>query len=134
MMYHLTTKENALSILEHNFDMKLSKMRAFGKGANLTTNKEHLMHYYSKTNNYIVVVLVKYNKLKYNPPYTWKKSEKKEKDEYFKTHNHSKPTLMTTPKDYEGMIYNDIIIISNKKYMFPICAEKIQFKDNLLVI
>lgn len=128
IMYHLTTKKNALSILKNNFNIKLSKARAFGKGINLTNNINHLKHYYSKNKyNCIIVCLVKYNKLKYNPPYTWKKSDSNKENDYYKKHHHSKPTYYNTPKGYEGMYWNNIFVLSNKKYIFPLLIEKIKF-------
>ena len=61
-MYHLTSKENAESILQNGFNISLSKRGAYGLGINLTTEINHLKHYYIKDiYNYIVVSNVKFN-------------------------------------------------------------------------
>jgi hypothetical protein len=125
IMYHLTSKKNALSILKNNFNIKLSKMSAFGKGVNLSPSKKHLQHYLLNNNdNYIVTVLVKYDKLKFNPPYNWKKSEKNKEEDFFKKYGHSKPTYNKRPKGYEGMYWKSIFVISHNKYTFPLAIEK----------
>jgi hypothetical protein len=62
IMYHVTYKEAAESILKEGFDLKYTKRGAFGKGINLTTDFKHLKHYFNEETNYVVVSLVKFNK------------------------------------------------------------------------
>jgi hypothetical protein len=66
IMYHITSKKNAINILKNGFDVSLSKRGAFGLGINLTTDINHLKHYYTNKTNYIVICMVKYNKRQKN--------------------------------------------------------------------
>jgi len=122
IMYHLTTLDNAKSILKNGFDIKKSKSAAFGKGINLTDNIEHLKHYYSKLKkNTVIICLVKYNKLKFNTPI--------EDEEFLKKHGYTKPKYINVPKGYEGFYNDDIFVMKSKKYVHPICTININF-DN----
>ena len=42
IMYHITSKKNAESILKNGFNIEFAKRGAFGKGINLTTDINHL--------------------------------------------------------------------------------------------
>ena len=55
IMYHITTKKNAQSIIKNGFDISLSKQGAFGLGINLTTDINHLKIYY-KMNKQITIL------------------------------------------------------------------------------
>jgi len=128
ILYHITTYKNAKNILKNGFNLSKSKKRAFGKGINLTDNYKHLFHYYNKKNvNTVVVSLVKYNKLIYNPPfYTSKDSNNSSK--YFAKHGHTKPTYMIVPKGYEGFKYDSIYVMKSKKFVFPLFL--FNYKEN----
>jgi len=62
IMYHATSKTAAESILSNGFDLRYTKRGAFGRGINLTTDFNHLKHYFNEETNYVVVSLVKFNK------------------------------------------------------------------------
>ena len=62
IMYHITDKKSAQSIIKNGFDISLSTPGAFGTGINLTTDYNHLQIYYNmneknniKINYYIII-------------------------------------------------------------------------------
>ena len=125
ILYHITTEINAKKILKNNFNIKKSISHAFGKGINMTDNLEHLKYYKNKKINSIIVSLVKYNKLKLNKPY-YNNINCKKSTEYIEKYGYSKPTYLTVPKNYNGFINDDIYVIKNNKYIFPILYYKIK--------
>ena len=60
VMYHCTSKANAISILKNGFDPSKSRMKAFGAGVNFSTILEEVYRYKFAKTNYIIVSLVKY--------------------------------------------------------------------------
>jgi hypothetical protein len=126
IMYHLTSRKSAFSILKNNFDVKRSKQRAFGRGINLAIHKRHLHRYASKSqSNYLIVSLVRYQKLKYNPPYPFKKTD--DFMTYYNKHGYSRPTYMHTPKGYQGMYWGDICVMASARDVFPLYVAKVRF-------
>jgi hypothetical protein len=118
LMYHITTLENAKSILKNGFDVSKAYAMAFGKGINLTDDINELKHYYNKkTRNAIILCIVRYNKLKYNES-TYTK-------EYYEKYGFSKPTHMNVPKGYDGFYNSDIFVMKSKKYVYPLCTLNI---------
>ncbi len=123
IMYHATSEKNAKSILKNGFDLSKSKTFAFGRGINLTNSIQHLNHYLDKTNNTILVCLVKYNKLKYNPPY-YKNIKSKECQEFLQKHGYTKPSFMKIPTNYDGFYYHDIFVMK-KTSVKPFLSIKV---------
>ena len=118
-MYHITSKDNATKILEEGFNINLSKMGAFGKGINLTTDILHLLHYYNINNeeeNYIVVCKVKFYKKMLNT------SGPEMIDEY-----NTKPKFETPPKGYDALYVKgpEIYVIPNSEQIKPLYIAKI---------
>ena len=123
--YHITTFKNAQNILKNGFDVSKSKSFAFGKGINLTTDINHLKHYYYENTNIIILCIIRYNKLKYNTPLNDKEYLKKYgigAEEYIKKYKSSNVRYMDVPKGYEGFYNDDIIVMKNKKYVHPVCT------------
>ena len=124
ILYHITTYKNAINIIKNNFDIKKSITHAFGKGINMTDNIKHLSYYYNKNNvNTIVISLVKYNKLKYNPSY-YNNIDSEKSKEYIEKYGFSRPKYLVIPKNYDGFINDDIYVIKNKKLIFPLFITK----------
>lgn len=116
LVYHITSKKNADSILKNNFDISKTKQFAYGYGISFTTDKNHL-NVYNKMNkriyNYVVVSIINYDKLKYNPS-----SSEKTKLGY------SKPRHFKIPKDYDGFYYNDMRVIEDINLIHPVIIYK----------
>ena len=124
ILYHITTENNAKNILKNNFNIKKSKNHSFGIGINMTDNIKHLKYYQNKKLNSIIVCLVKYNKLKFNPTY-YDNINCKESIDYIKKYGYSRPTYLKAPKNYNGFVNDDIYVIKNNKYIYPILYYKI---------
>ena len=114
IMYHITSSTNAASIMKGGFDVTKSRTFAFGKGINLTSNKDHLERYRSNINNTVILCIIRYNKLKYNT------SDRSDRD-FLKKHGYTKPRLLNVPKGYDGFRNRDIFVMKNKSNVFPIC-------------
>ena len=121
-MYHITTKDNAINILENGFDINLSKRGAFGKGINLTTDIYHLRNYYSENNeddNYIVVCKVKFYKKMLNTS-----GPERMSDGYT-----TKPKFENPPEGYDALYGSgpEIYVIPNSEQVNPLYIAKIKF-------
>jgi hypothetical protein len=118
IMYHITSKKNAESILKNGFNIELAKRGAFGKGINLTTDMNHLHHYYSNKSNYIVVCKVKYNKRKLNS------SGPEMIDKYT-----TKPKYDYPLKGYDALYVKgpEIYVIANTDQIYPVFICKVKF-------
>ena len=122
-MYHITSKDNAIKILENGFDVNLSKRGAFGKGINLTTDIFNLCNYYNKTNeddNYIVVCKVKFLKKMFNTS-----GPEKMNDGYT-----TKPKFETPPEGYDALYGSgpEIYVIPNSDQVMPLYIGKIKME------
>jgi len=118
-MYHITSERNAKIILKEGFNINLSKRGAFGKGINLTTDINHLRHYYDKDiNNHVIVCKVKFYKKMLNT------SGPEMIDEYT-----TKPKYETPPKGYDVLYASgpEIYVIPNSEQVKPIYIAKISF-------
>lgn len=118
IMYHITSKKNAENILKYGFNINLSKRGAFGTGVNLTTDINHLKHYYNNKINYIVICKVKYNKRKFNisgPEMIDK--------------NTTKPKYDFPLKTYDALYAKgpEIYVIPNTEQIYPVSIIKILF-------
>ena len=118
IMYHITSKENAESILKNGFNINLSKRGAFGTGINLTTDINHLKHYYNNKKNYIVICKVKYNKRKFNT------SGPEMINKYT-----TKPKYDFPQKGYDVLYAKgpEIYVIPNTNQIYPVLISKIKF-------
>lgn len=126
ILYHITSHKHAINILKNNFDINKSKYHAFGKGINFSDNLKHLRHYYSKNKNYVVVSLVKYNKLKYNTSY-YNDINCNESMRYLKKHRFTRPLMIHPPSGYDGFINDDIYVIKSNKLIYPIFITKYDY-------
>jgi len=120
IMFHITSKDNAVNILENGFDTNLAKMGAFGKGINLTTDVYHLRNYYNAKNpddNYIVVCNVKFYKKMLNTS-----GPEKLNDGYT-----TKPRFETPPPGYDALYAEGpkIYVIPNSEQVNPLYIAKI---------
>ncbi len=118
-MYHITTKENAVNILKTGFDPVKSRTKAFGEGVNFSNSIEHVLTYKTKTNNYIIVSLVKYNKKKLNSSDVQNPIIGENELGKF---GYSKPKYMHPPKGYDALYAGDIFVIPNKNQIYPMYA------------
>ena len=121
-MYHITTKDNAINILDNGFDINLSKRGAFGKGIYLTTDIYHLRNYYSENNeddNYIVVCKVKFYKKMLNTS-----GPERMSDGYT-----TKPKFEHPPEGYDALYGSgpEIYVIPNSEQVNPLYIAKIKF-------
>lgn len=123
-MYHITSKKNAITILNEGFNIKLSKRGAFGKGINLATDINHLRYYYDKEKiNYIVVCKVKF----------YKKIVNTSGPEYIE--GYTKPKFETPPEGYDALFAktspnnNYIYVIPNSEQVKPLYIAKIIFSE-----
>jgi hypothetical protein len=118
IMYHITSEKNAESILQNGFNINLSKRGAFGTGINLTTDINHLKHYYNNKINYVVICKVKYNKRKFNI------SGPEMIDKYT-----TKPKYDFPLKRYDALYVKgpEIYVISNTDQIYPVLITKIKF-------
>jgi len=123
IMFHITTKENAINILNNGFDITLSKRGAFGKGINLTTDIDHIKHYYNKKSNYIVVCIVKFNKKQNNTSDIKTMIKDENGNEY------SKPKYITPSKGYDILYVSgpEIYVVPKSEQVYPIMIGKIKF-------
>jgi len=119
VMYHNTSKANAISILKNGFNPSKSRMKAFGAGVNFSTKVEDVYTYASKTNNYIIVSLVKYNKKKLNSS---NPNEMVMEEDF----GYSKPTYMHPPKGYNALHVDDIYVIPTSEQIYPMYAYPIR--------
>lgn len=121
LMYHITSEENAIKILNNGFDVSLSKRGAFGKGINLTTEINHLKHYYNKKLNYIVVCIVKFNKKQNNS--SGPEIIKDNGEEY------TKPKYVKPSKGYDILYVPgpEIYVAPKTEQVYPILIGKIKF-------
>jgi len=118
VMYHMTSKENAINIMKHGFDPSKSLQKAFGAGVNFSTEVEEVYRYASKTNNYIIVSLVKYNKKKLN-------SSNIDEMVIEGDFGYSKPKYMHPPKGYNALYAHDIYVIPTSEQIYPMYAYKV---------
>lgn len=123
IMYHITTKKNAESILKNGFDISLAKIGAFGLGINLTTDLKHLKIYnrMNKLNNYIITCSVKFNKKQRNI------SGKMITDE--NGYSYTKPKHITPSKGYD-ILYNketEIYVVPLSNQVLPLFIYEINF-------
>ena len=130
IMYHITNKESAKSILLNGFDTSRSHRGAFGKGVNLSTNINHLKHYINKNNiddNYIIKCIVKFNKLKKNKTLTNKNGEMLFVRNSKGNMLHSKPKYNTPPSGYNGLYVPgpEIYVIPTSQQVYPLLIGKI---------
>jgi hypothetical protein len=124
IMYHITSQKNAKLILKNGFDLSKGKTFAFGRGINLTNDIKHLQHYSNKIINTIVLCIVKYNRLKHNPPY-YKNRKSKESQEYLQKHGFTRPTYMNIPPTYDGFSYKSAnIYVLKEKLVYPLLLLK----------
>jgi len=121
LMYHITSQENAINILNNGFDISLSKRGAFGIGINLTTNINHLKHYYNNKNNYIVVCIVKFNKKQKNS--SGPDIIRENGEEY------TKPKYVKPSKGYDILYVPgpEIYVAPKTEQVYPILIGKIKF-------
>jgi hypothetical protein len=119
VMYHNTSKANAISILKNGFDPSKSRMKAFGAGVNFSTILEEVYRYNFAKTNYIIVSLVKYNKKKLNSSNPDDMVMEEEDFAY------SKPTYMHPPKGYNALFYKDIHVIPTSEQIYPMYAYPI---------
>ena len=124
IMYHITTKKNAQSIIKNGFDISLSKIGAFGLGINLTTDLNHLKIYYNmnKQNNYIITCNVKFNKKQKNISGN---AVIEDKNGYIYT----KPKHITQSKGFD-ILYNketEIYVAPSSNQVLPLFIYKINF-------
>lgn len=119
VMYHNTSKASAISILKNGFDPSKSRSKAFGAGVNFSTNVEDVYTYASKTNNYIIVSLVKYNKKKEN---TTNIHDMVIEEDF----GYSKPKYMHPPKGYNALYIDDIHVIPRSEQIYPMYAYPIR--------
>lgn len=122
LMYHITSEENAINILNNGFDIRLSKKGAFGKGINLTTDINHLKHYYNKKTNYIIVCIVKFNK---------KQNNSSNNNIIIKEDgvSYSKPKYIIPSKGYDILYVSgpEIYVAPKTEQVYPILIGKIKF-------
>jgi len=123
IMYHITTKKNAQSIIKNGFDISLSKHGAFGLGINLSTDINHLKIYYkmNKQNNYIITCTVKFNKKQRNI------SGKLITDEH--GNMYTKPKHLTPSKGFD-ILYNkenEIYVVPSSNQVYPLFIYEINF-------
>jgi len=121
IMYHLTSKKNAINILKKGFDISLSKRGAFGLGINLTTDINHLKHYYNSKTNYIVICMVKFNKKQKNS--SGPEIVKENGEEY------TKPKYIKPSKGYDILYVPgiNIYVVPKSEQVNPIMIAKIKF-------
>ena len=121
IMFHLTSKKNATNILKNGFDVSLSKRGAFGLGINLTTDINHLKHYYTNKTNYIVICMVKYNKRQKNS--SGPEVIKENGEEY------TKPKYNKPSKGYDILYVPgiNIYVVPKSEQVIPIMIVKIKF-------
>ena len=128
VMFHLTSKINAESILNNGFDITKSKLGAFGYGINLSTDINHLKHYYEQNkSDYLIICNVKFNKKKVNSTelnnngnMKWILNSEGEK-------LHTKPIYSKVPKGYDALYVKgpEIYVIPNSEQVYPIMICKI---------
>jgi len=130
IMYHITSKPNALSILQNGFDIsKCGEIgTSCGKGINLSSKIDHLQHYCNDKTRiyYIIKCLVKFNKKKKN--YTKKNSTGK--DIYIKKndcYNHTIPEYNKPPAGYNALYVPgpEIYVIPTSQQVYPILIGKV---------
>jgi hypothetical protein len=124
IMYHITTKKNAQSIIKNGFDISLANPGAFGTGINLTTDLNHLKIYHNmnKQNNYIITCSVKFNKKQRNVSGKTIMSDDNGK-------RYSKPKHIT-PSDGFDILYNkenEIYVCPSSRQVLPLFIYEINF-------
>ncbi len=127
-MYHITSYENAKLILQNGFDVSKSHRGAFGLGINLSSDINHLRHYYNKDKtNYIIKCNVKFNKEKKN--YTQQNSKGNMK--WVKNNKgvdiYTKPKYTKPPKGYNSLYVPgpEIYVIPTSQQVYPSLIGKV---------
>ena len=120
ILYRISSVENALNIVENGFNSKYSKLRAFGKGINLTSTIDDLLYYVNmkknNNNNFAIIVCkVVISKTHINDP------ANNNNKIFHNKYGYSKPTYMGIKKGFNAMhnSYKIIWVIPSGKRIYP---------------
>ena len=117
VMYHMTTRESAIKIMQGGFDPRKARSKAFGEGINVSSKMKEVLQYAPKDDvPCIIFCMVTYHRAIPNDSDCKQMIHEVSKDgneAWF-----SKPKYMHPPPGYDALCYDDI-------YVFPLSEQVI---------
>jgi hypothetical protein len=118
IMYHMTSRKAAMKIMQHGFDPKKARSKAFGAGINVSSEIMEVLRYAPEGNDpCIIFCMVTYHRAMPNESDVTQMIHEVSEDgtEIW----YSKPKYMDPPPGYDALCCDDIYVLPSSWQVIP---------------